>query len=150
MLGLILPAAAFAQFPWPFPAPQTQPQPGTQPQTQPQPQPQTQPQPQPQTQPQVQPQVQPAGATCPLADLLTQAGFKGVTSEDANTATLGIQIQESGNKFTIWVKFTDDRSKVLVYTFLPFQAEPGQVPAAVEEYRLSRTAFGLQHGHSRP
>lgn len=79
--------------------------------------------------------------------MLTQLGFKGVESLDANTATVGIQIQESGNRFTIYAKFTGEREKVLVYTFLPLQVEPTAVPAAVWKKIVTDYGSGLSPAH---
>jgi len=79
--------------------------------------------------------------------MLTGLGFKGVETLDANTCTVGIQIQDSGNGFTIHVKFAGDREKVLVYTFLPFEVEPGAVPQAVWKKIVSDYGTGLSPAH---
>lgn len=114
-LVLLLPVVATAQYTWPFP--QTTPQPQTLPDTQPQ----TQPQAQPQTQPQTQ------AVSGRLAELLTQAGLKGVTVRDDKSCVVGICVEDTGNKFSVHVFYTENQVRLLTAVFLPYKVQEAAI-----------------------
>lgn len=121
LLLLLLAAGAPAQFTWPFPPPGTEPQPQGQPQ----------PQPQPQAQPQAQPQPQAQGLSGQLADLLLQGGLKGVTVRDERSCVVGVEIQETKNRFSVHVWYTDDGARIVSSVFLPYKVQEAEITPAV-------------------
>ncbi len=112
MAALLLalpPAVARAQFTWPLPPAETAPQ----------------------AQPQPQPQPQAAGLSGRLADMLLQAGLKGVTVRDERSCQVAVAIQETDNRFSVHVWYTDDRSRIVAGAFLPYKVQEAQITPAV-------------------